>query len=108
MAGVGPLDLAAAVRAVALILDGGQMRVLGLGGRQTYPHESTSAVVTVSVHLDGVHDVDQAADLLGLGEGAIDCNGGLYSRAGDRPPGVYVSLYGRAVHSAASMAGVAS
>jgi hypothetical protein len=83
----GPLDLAAAVRAVALVLDGGQVRVLGLEGRGTYPHESDSAAVTVSVHLDGARDVDRAADLLSLGEGAVRCDDSLYWRAGHRQPG---------------------
>jgi hypothetical protein len=107
MAGVGPLDLAGAVRAVALILDGQPVEVLGLEGRGTYPHESTSAAVTVSVHLDGAQDVDHAADLLGLGEGAVRCDDSLYWRSGHRQPGVYVSLYGRA-RQGSSVAGVGS
>src|SRR4029079_5617561 len=60
MAGVGPLDLAGTVQAVAHILDGQPVEVIGLDGRKTYPHESVSAVVTVSVHLDGSTKADLA------------------------------------------------
>jgi len=107
MAGVGPLDLAGAVQAVALILDGQPVEVIGLDGRNTYPHESVSAVVTVSVHLDGAQSVDQMGDLLGLGEDPVPCGGGIYHRAGDWLPGVHLSLYGSA-KPAASVAGLAS
>jgi hypothetical protein len=107
MVGVGPLDLAGAVQAVALILDGQRVEVIGLDGRHTYPHESASAVVTVTVHLDCTQDVDHAADLLGLGEDPQVAASGLYCCAGDWLPGVHVSLYGSA-KQAASVKGLAS
>jgi hypothetical protein len=107
MAGVGPLDLAAAVQAVALILDGQPVEVIGLDGRNTYPHESSSAVVTVSVHLDGARDVDHMGDLLGLGEDPAPSTRGIYYRAGAWLPGVHLSLFGSA-KQAASVAGLAS
>ena len=107
MAGVGPLDLAGAVQAVALILDGQQVRVLGLDGRHTYPHESTSAVITVSAHLDCSQEIDQVGDLLGLDQDRVHSNAGIYHRAGAWLPGVHLSLYGRA-HLAASVAGEGS
>jgi hypothetical protein len=105
MAGVGPLDLAGAVEAVARILAPAQVRVVGLDGRHAYPYESTQAGVTVSVHLDSWSDVDQAGDLLGLDPDSHPTGQGLYSRAGDWRPGVYLSLYGPAP-VAASVAGV--
>ncbi|NMM25136.1 MAG: hypothetical protein HHJ11_16950 [Phycicoccus sp.] len=104
---VGPLDLAAAVQAVALILDGQQVPVLGLDGRNTYPHESTSAVITVSVHLDSAREIDQVGDLLGLDQDRVNSDAAIYHRAGAWLPGVHVSLYGRA-HLGASVAGVGS
>jgi hypothetical protein len=96
MAGAGPLELSAAVHAVAVILDGAQVHVIGLDGRGAYPHESTSAVVTVTVHLDTARSVDQVADLLDLGTGDVSYARGLHSRGGHRQPGVYISLYGPA------------
>jgi hypothetical protein len=107
MAGVGPLDLAAAGHALALILDGQQVEVLGLEARNTYPHESTSAVVTVSAHLDSAQCIDQVGDLLGLDEDPVSPTGGIYHRSGAWLPGVHVSLYGPA-HLPVSVAGVAS
>jgi len=107
MTGVGPVDLAAAVQAVALILDGQPVRVLGLDGRETYPHESTSAVITVSVHLDCAQEIDQVGDLLGLDQDPVHSDAGIYHRAGPWLPGVHLSLYGRA-HLASSMAEVPS
>ena len=99
MAGVGPLDLVAAVRAVALVLDGQPVKVIGLDGRQTYSHESTSARVTVSVHLGRASDVDRVAELLDLTEDAVHYDS-LYCRNGHGQPGVYVSLYGPAQRTA--------
>ena len=96
MAGVGPLGLAAAVRAVASALDRAQVGVIGLDGRNTYPHESTYAWVTVSVHLESAPDVDHVADVLGLDPGSIGCDNGLYSRAGDWLGRVHVSLFSAA------------
>jgi hypothetical protein len=93
MAGVGPLELSAAVHAVAVILDGAQVPVIGLDGREAYPFESASAVVTVTVHLDTARNVDQVADLLDLGLCDVSHARGLYSRGGRQRPGVYVSLY---------------
>jgi len=106
MAGVRPLDLSAAVHAVAVVLDGAQVQVIGLDGRRAYPYESDSAVVTVSVHLDTAHGVDQVADLLDLGQGDVSHARGLYSRGGHGQAGVYVSLYGPA-HLPVSVVGVA-
>jgi hypothetical protein len=96
----GPLDLAAAVQTVALILDGRPVRVIGLTGRPAYPHESACAVVTVSVHLDSAADVDQVGDLLALGLDPVPGRG-LHSRSGDWQDGVHVSLYGPALRVAA-------
>ncbi len=97
MGGVGPLDLASSVLAVALVLDGQAVEVLGVDGRPTYPHESSSAVVTVSVHLGGAADVDLVGDLLDLPpDRAPASDRGLYHRAGAWLPGVHLSLYGRA------------
>jgi len=107
MAGVGPLELSAAVHEVAVILDGAQVQVIGLEGREAYPYESASAVVTVSMHLDTAQVVDQVADLLDLGQGDVSHARGLYSRGGHRQPGVYVSLYGPA-HLPVYVVGVAS
>ena len=90
------------MRAVALILDGQPVEVIGLDGRNAYPHESVSAVVTVSVHLDGALSVDQVGDVLGLGEDPVPCGGGIYQRAGDWLPGVHLSLYGSAKASGVS------
>jgi hypothetical protein len=95
MTGPGPLDLAAAVQTVALILDGRPVKVIGLDGRGCYPHESTSSAVTVTVHLDNATDVDQVGDLLGL-EQASDFERGLHSRSGDWQDGVHLSIYGPA------------
>jgi len=106
MAGVEPLNLSAAVQAVALALDGAQVLVVGMAGRRAYIHESASAWVTVSVHLDSAQDTDRVADLLELGEGAVSYGNDLYSRGGHRQPGVYVSLYGPPHQPA--VAGVAS
>ena len=103
MTGPGPLDLAAAVQTVALILDGRPVRVIGLDGRGCYPHDSTSATVTVSVHLGSATDVDQVGDLLALGLDSVPGRG-LHSRSGDWQGGVHVSLYGPAL----LVAGVAS
>ena len=89
------MALADAVEAVALVLDGQQVEVLGLDARNTYPHESDSAAVTVTVHLDSAADVDHAGDLLDLGGDPV-VSGGLYYRAGHRHLGVYLSLYGPA------------
>jgi hypothetical protein len=96
MTATGPLDLAAAVKTVALILDGRPVNVIGITGRPAYPHESTCAAVTVSVHLDTAHDVDHVGDLLEL---ALDSDPGrgLHSRSGDWQDGVHVSLYGPAL-----------
>jgi hypothetical protein len=102
MGGVGPLDMAGAVKAVALILDGQPVEVLGLHGRHTYPHESTSAVVTVSVHLDDAEDVDHVGDLLGLGDDRALSDDNLYSLDGDWLPGVHLNLYGRSRLAAAA------
>jgi len=99
MTGVGPLGLADAVQAVALVLDAGQVRVVGLDGRHTYPHESASAVVTVSVHLDSSQGVDEAAALLGLAEPPARFRS-LHCRGGDWRPGFYVSLFGPARQAA--------
>jgi hypothetical protein len=107
MAGVGPLGLAAAVRAVALVLDGQPVKVIGLDGRQAYPHESNSAWGTVSVHLGGPSDVDRVAGLLGMGEGALYCGKRLYGCAGDWQGGVHVSLFSGA-QRAATVLGVVS
>jgi hypothetical protein len=95
MTAAGPLDLAAAVKTVALILDGRPVRVLDIGGRPAYPHESTRAKVTVSVHLDSANDVDQVGELLALGLDPVPGRG-LHSRSGDWQDGVHVSLYGPA------------
>ena len=64
-------------------------------------------MVTVSVHLGSAHGVDQVADLLDLGEGAVSYGDDLYSRGGHRQPGVYVSLFGPA-HQHATLPGLAS
>ena len=95
MTGPGPLDLVAAVKTVALILDGRPVRVLDIGGRPAYPHESACAAVTVSVHLDTAADVDHVGELLALGLDS-DPGRGLHSRSGDWQNGVHVSLYGPA------------
>jgi hypothetical protein len=95
MTEAGPLDLAAAVQTVALILDGRPVRVIGMAGRPAYPHESTCAAVTVSVHLDTAQDVDHVGELLALGLDPVSSRG-LHSRSGDWQDGVYVSLYGPA------------
>jgi hypothetical protein len=107
MAGVEPLDLSAAVNAVALILSAAEVKVVGLAGRRTYTFESDSAAVTVSVHLDTAQDIDQVADLLDMSPGDLSQSEDLYSRGGHRQPGVYVSLYGPP-HRPASVVGVAS
>jgi hypothetical protein len=91
----GPLDLAAAVQTVALILDGRPVRVIGLDGRGCYPHESTSSAVTVSVHLDSANDVDHMGDLLALEKDSVPGRG-LHSRSGDWQDGVHISIYGPA------------
>ena len=106
MAGVGPLTLAGAVQAVALILDGQPVEVIGLNGRNAYTFESDRAPVTVLVHLDCARDVEVVADLLVLDEPHLS-ESGLYCCAGDWMPGVHVSLYGPA-HQVADMAGLAS
>ena len=103
MTGVRPLDLAAAVQTVALILDGRPVRVVDIADRPAYPYESTCAAVTVSVHLGSAADVDQVGDLLALGLDS-DPGRGLHSRSGDWQDGVHVSLYG----PARLVAGVAS
>jgi len=95
MTGPGPLDLAAAVQTVALILDGRPVGVIGLDGRGCYPHESTSSAVTVSVHLDSATGVDQVGDLLGLEQDPVP-ERGLHSRSGDWQDGVHLSVYGPA------------
>jgi hypothetical protein len=95
MTGPGPLDLAAAVQTVALILDGRPVRVIGMDGRRCYQHESTSSAVTVSVHLENAQNVDQVGDLLGL-EQVSDSERGLHSRSGDWQDGVHLSIYGPA------------
>ena len=95
MTGAGPLDLAAAVRTVALILDGRLVRVIGIADRPAYPHESTGAAVTVSVHLDSATDVDHMGDLLALDKDSGPGRG-LHSRSGDWQDGVHISLYGPA------------
>jgi len=69
MAGLGPLDLSAAVHAVAVVLAGEPVQVVGLTGRAAYTFESATAVVTVSVHLNSAQDTERAADLLVVGEG---------------------------------------
>jgi hypothetical protein len=103
MTGAGPLDLAAAVQTVALILDGRPVKVIGMAGRTAYPHESTGAEVTVSVHLDTAQDVDHVGDLLALRLDPVPGRG-LHSRSGDWQDGVHVSIYGPAL----LVAGVAS
>ena len=95
------------MHAVAVVLDGAQVPVIGLDGREAYPFESASAVVTVTVHLDTARSVDQVADLLDLVTGDVSYARGLYSRGGHQQPGVYVSLYGHA-DLPVSVAGVAS
>jgi hypothetical protein len=95
MTGPGPLDLAAAVQTVALILDGRPVRVIGMDGRGCYPHESTSSAVTVSVHLDSATGVDHMGDLLALEEDSMPGRG-LHSRSGDWQNGVHLSVYGPA------------
>jgi len=95
MTGARPLDLAAAVQTVALILDGRPVKVIGMAGRPAYPHESTCGAVTVSVHLDTAQDVDHVGELLALGLDSVSGRG-LYSRSGDWQDGVYVSIYGPA------------
>jgi hypothetical protein len=102
----GPLDLAAAVQTVALILDGRPVQVLSLDGRHTYPHESTSSAVTVTVHLDNATSVDQVGDLLSL-EQVSDSERGLHTRSGDWQNGVHLSVYGPA-RLAADVVGVGS
>jgi hypothetical protein len=96
MTAAGPLDLAAAVQTVALILDGRPVKVIGMAGRLAYPHESTCAAVTVSVHLDTTQDVDHVGELLALGLDSVSGRG-LHSRSGDWQDGVYVSIYGPAL-----------
>jgi len=94
MAGVGPLALSAAVHEVAVILDGANFRISSFVVRRALSFESASAQFTVSVHLDSATGVDQVAELLDLGPGAVRHIGDLYSRGGHRRPGLYVSLYG--------------
>jgi hypothetical protein len=104
MSGAGPLKLAEAVQTVARILDGRPVTVIGIAGRATYVHESTGAVITVSVHLDSAADVDHVGDLFDL---AVDLVPGreLHSRSGDWQGGLHVSLYGPAL-VVAGLAGV--
>lgn len=101
MAGVGPQALAGAVGAVAAVLEGEPVEVIGVQARQSYPFESASASVTVVVHLDCASGVDQVGELLAL-DASPDglCGRGLYSRAGDWEPGVHVSVYGPALPAA--------
>jgi len=105
MTRVGALDLAAAVRAVALGLDGQHVEVIGLDGRRTYPHESTAASTTVVVHLGGPADVDKVVLFFGLSEGALMCEKKLYGSAGDWQFGVHLSVYsgGKQVTTAAGV-----
>jgi hypothetical protein len=103
MTRAGPLDMSAAVRTVALILDGRPVRVIAITGRPTYPHESTGAGLTVSVHLDSASHVDHMGDLLGLDKDPVSGRG-LHSRSGDWHGGVHISLYG----PACTVAGVTS
>jgi hypothetical protein len=91
----GPLDLAAAVQTVARILDGRPVTIIGLDGRQCYPHESTSSAVTVTVHLDTAQDTDQVGDLLGL-DHVSDSERCLHTRSGDWQNGLHLSVYGPA------------
>lgn len=107
MARVAPLDLAAAVQAVALILDGQQVEVIGLDARGTYPHESATAVITVGAHLCSRQSIDQVGDLLGLDQDPVIPTQDLYHRCGAWLPGVHLSLYGSARQPQA-VAGVAS
>jgi hypothetical protein len=107
MAGVAPLDLAATLQALALILDGQRVDVIGLDVRTTYPHESAKAVITVSAHLRGAQSIDQVGDLLGLGEDPVTPTQDLYHRSGAWLPGVHLSLYGSSRQSQ-TVAGVAS
>ena len=107
MTRVTPLDLATTVQALALILDGQRVDVIGLDVRNTYPHESAKAVITVSAHLRGAQSIDQVGDLLGLDQDPVTPTAGIYHRSGAWLPGVHVSLYGSARQSEA-VAGVAS
>jgi hypothetical protein len=86
MAGGGPLALASAVQAIALVLDGASVEVIGLNGRNAYTFESDRAPVTVLVHLDCARDVEVVADLLVLDEPHLS-ESGLYCCAGDWMPG---------------------
>jgi hypothetical protein len=107
MAGVRPVDLAAEVHAVAVVLDGAPVRVIDLTGRETYSFESGSAAITVSVHVDTAPGVDQVADLLGLDQGEVSNTDELYTRGGHRQSGVYVHLFGPS-HRPVSILGVTS
>ena len=98
MARVGPLHLVEAVRAVALILEGQPVEVVGLNVRGAYVFESDCAVA-VEVHLGRARDIEDMAALFGLGQPDVTTRG-LYSCDGDwLPPShargaVHLSLYG--------------
>ena len=81
------MHLAEAVQAVALILEGQPVEVIGLNGRSAYGFESDCAVA-VLVHLSRARDIEDMASLFGLGHPDVATRG-LYSCDGDWLPPLY-------------------
>lgn len=91
MTGVGPLDLAAPVQAVAVILDAHQVTVSSMDSYRTWSFDSASAV-TLEVYVGGADDIDQVADLLALSGSARRFGRSHYIREGEWRPGVFVRI----------------